>query len=256
MLANHSLSISLGRCNLTSLQHFILGHWGMILSYSEYFNPPTPPQPSNIWCILYKLFESPEGVWFMLSLSYQLQTGHVASLIILPSRLHNFCMFFELSPKCDDNSHEQHIKTKTATCSKISASPSRLNFFYLIFSWFLYNVFDKKSWQCYTVAQFRLSWAMPTPTPVTQLAFCFPDSENKGELWGTEAGFSQSGWVSVTLWWLQGAFLDQRSRWLSLNITVFLPTNGISRLCYGAMRNKGWLYEIQRREGGRIERPH
>lgn len=132
----------------------------------------------------------------------------------------------------------------------MSASPSRLNFFYLIFSWFLYNVFDKKSWQCYTVAQFRLSWAMPTPTPVTQLAFCFPDSENKGELWGTEAGFSQSGWVCMTLWWLQGAFLDQRSRWLSLNITVFLPTNGISRLCYGAMRNKGWLYEIQRREGG------
>lgn len=165
-------------------------------------------------------------------------------------------VFFELSPKCDDNSHEQHIKTKTATCSKMSASPSRLNFFYLIFSWFLYNVFDKKSWQCYTVAQFRLSWAMPTPTPVTQLAFCFPDSENKGELWGTEAGFSQSGWVCMTLWWLQGAFLDQRSRWLSLNITVFLPTNGISRLCYGAMRNKGWLYEIQRREGGRIERPH
>lgn len=50
------------------------------------------------------------------------------SLIILPSRLQNFCMFFELSPKCDDNSHEQNTKTKTATCSKMRASHSRLIF--------------------------------------------------------------------------------------------------------------------------------
>lgn len=48
----------------------------MIFPYSEFFNPLSTHDAQ-----LYELFESPEGVWFMLSLSYQLQTGRVASLL-------------------------------------------------------------------------------------------------------------------------------------------------------------------------------
>eukprot|EP00064_Thunnus_orientalis_P000118 superscaffoldBa00000006_g118 len=38
------------------------------------------------------------------------------------------------------------------------------------------SMFDKKGWQLYAMAQLRLSWVLPTPTPVTQLALCFSDS--------------------------------------------------------------------------------
>lgn len=122
-LVNHSIIISNERYNLTSLQHFVFGHWGMILFFCSEFIYSL----SNCDAQLYKLFESPESVWFILSLSYQHQTGHVASLLSSkPSRLQHFCMFLSSAFKCDDNSHEQNTKTKTATCSKMRASPSRL----------------------------------------------------------------------------------------------------------------------------------
>lgn len=112
------------------------------------------------------------------------------------------------------------------------------------------TMFDKKGWQLYAVAQLGLSWVLPTPTPVTQLAFCFSDSSNKGELGELRlCSVRVVGCVCDTLMTL-GHFLDQRSRWLSLNITVSLSTNGISRLCCEEQRLVVWDTE------GKMERPH
>lgn len=93
------------------------------------------------------------------------------SVIIHTQPLAAFLHVFELGLKCGDNSHEQNTKTKTATCSKRRASPISPNFCV----GFSCSMFDKKAWQLHAVAQLRLLRVLPTPTPVTQLAFCFSD---------------------------------------------------------------------------------
>lgn len=177
----------------------------------------------------------------MLSRSYQLRAGHVAALLSSCPATCRISACFELSPKCDDNSHEQNTKTKTATSSKMRSALALLISLLDFFFFFYCSLFDRMSWHnwacgvCVCVCS-----AQPNPQSRNQL-HAFSDSLNKGEV--RSCCCIHSEWrVCVT----QGLFLDQRSHWLSLNITVprtspAPPPLMASSDC--AMRNKSWLYE-------------
>lgn len=200
MLVKYSISISHGRYNLTRWQHLVLGQWGTILSYCEFFCPVSAYDAP-----LYKLFKPPEGVSFMLSLSYQLWTGHVASSLIIPPSippiLQNFSTFLSSAPKCDDNSHEQNTKTKktAAACSKTRASPHLSIFLFcrILLQWF---------WQdCLAVWHRGTTQAVVGTAhsdPVIQLAPSFFWWLEQRWTWGAEVVLSQVGGVCVTLAWL------------------------------------------------------
>lgn len=147
-----------------------------------------------------------------------------------PPVLQKFSMFLSSAPKCDDNSHEPNTKTKTAAaCSKMRAFPLVPNFFFFV--GFSYSDFDKIAWQCGAVAQWHDSGCCESCRlwPCHTISSVLPWWLGQRWTWGAEV--TLSGWrsvcdTSVAL----GHSFDQRSRWLSLNITVFLRTNGISRL--------------------------
>lgn len=129
--------------------------------------------PLNIWCPTVQI------IWITRKCLIYAESKLSApnrpcsfSVIIQTQPLAAFLHVFELSLECGDNSHEHNTKTKTATSSKWTASPSRLIFCVGISR----SMFDKKAWQLHAVARLRLLRVLPTLTPVTQLALCFSQS--------------------------------------------------------------------------------
>lgn len=141
----------------------------MILLCSGFFFSPL-----SIWCPTAQMILKDGKCLIYTSLSYQLWTGRVASLLSSnPSRLHSFCMFFERSLKCDDNSHER--RDKNCHLQQNASLPLPPNFFCC--SRFSSCVFWQEGraavQRVHGHAAHGLSWVLPTPTSVTQLACRF-----------------------------------------------------------------------------------
>lgn len=149
-------------------------------------------------------------------------------------------MFLSSAFKRGDDSHERNSETQNATRSKTGiyhtttpTSPSSPNFLCRIFPALCLTGRPR---QPHAVPPPGLSRPLSTLTPVTQLTLCFSDGGNKGELGEPWPCSVRAEGRARDALMTRGALFDQKSRWLSLNITVSLPTNGISRLCYEGQR--------------------
>lgn len=150
------------------------------------------------------------------------------SVIIQSQPLTQFPRVFERRLKRADNSREQNTETKTATRSKMPASHSCLIFLILFF------------FSCHAVT----GAAHPDPcrtisSPVLARTKVNLGSRDRGQGGG---GVGVGGGLE---WHFDDsrARSDQKSRRLSLNITVSFPLMA-STDC--AIRNKGWSCEIAR----------
>ena len=126
VLAGYSVSISLRRHDLTGRQNLISGPMkGDTLFYNFFTlnSSATPSSAHDAWH--HTLLESPEGVWFMLRLTYQLHTGHVTFPLIVPPSCYTVALFFPrytisssfFLPKLkfDDNGHNRDLKYLTSS---------------------------------------------------------------------------------------------------------------------------------------------
>ena len=162
-------------CKLATVHNILTGslmeHWSMVHFSSEFLYPLSTCDDAQQ---LYKWFHPPEGVWFILSLTYQLHTGSVVS-VITPPRCGNILLYFcmNLSSALNLMTIVTTAKKKNATSSrKKSSSPSQ----FLFPRFQQYSMFDKSGRRLYTVARLRLSSLLPTSTSVTQLAVCLWES--------------------------------------------------------------------------------
>ena len=135
-LAGYSVSISLRRHNLTGRQNLISGPMKGDTLFYIFFTPnssaATPSSVHDAWH--HTLLESPEGVWFMLRLTYQLHTGHVTFSLIVPPSCYTVALFFFpryriylffLLPnlKFDDNGHNRDLKNRISSAYISPPSP-------------------------------------------------------------------------------------------------------------------------------------